>query len=248
MTSEDISLSMDPLGMRLFVTGDTEKRQLIEELVPQIDKAPAEPEEGAEEPEELTLQSYPIKAADPALVLRVTQTLLASLPGVRLDVDLTNAQLIALAHPTEHELIAATLQNLEGQIKQFRVIPLKRVDPELAVMAVNKFFQLTSDDEDAVSDPNAPIVDGDPISMQLWVRGTELQISQIEELITTLETADDDSGIMSNVRLIPLTGARQQDPHRHTVRDRAFEHAVESHYACRRAGGNRRGSGFLRPF
>ena len=38
-SNDEISLSVDPLGLRLFVTGNSDKMQLVRELVPQIDKA-----------------------------------------------------------------------------------------------------------------------------------------------------------------------------------------------------------------
>jgi hypothetical protein len=196
--------------MRMFATGDPEKLQLLRDLVPRIDRTPDAEGEQLEAPEELSLRTYLVEAADPSLVLRVVQTLLANLPGVRLDVDATSGKLVALARPSEHEVIEETLQQLAGQGKKFEVIPLKRVDPELAVMAINKFFRLTSEDEEAEPDLNAPIVDGDPISMQLWVRGTDQQIAQIKELVDKLESEDRGTGVTSNLRMIPLSGPAAQ--------------------------------------
>ena len=140
----DISLSVDLLGTRIWATGSADKLQLLRELIPKIDKAPAETGEAAKEPEQLTLASYFIKSADSQLVLRVVQTLLADLPGVRLEVDATSGKMVAWARPSEHKIIEDTLKLLEGQDLQFEVIPLKRTDPQLAVAAINKFFGLTT--------------------------------------------------------------------------------------------------------
>jgi hypothetical protein len=143
-SATDISLSVDLLGTRIWATGSADKLQLLRELIPKIDKAPAEMGEAAKEPEQLTLASYFIKSADSQLVLRVVQTLLADLPGVRLEVDATSGKMVAWARPSEHKIIADTLALLEGQDLQFEVIPLKRTDPQLAVAAINKFFGLTT--------------------------------------------------------------------------------------------------------
>ena len=156
--ASDISLSVDLLGTRIWATGSADKLQLLRELIPKIDKAPTETGEAAKEPEQLTLASYFIKSADSQLVLRVVQTLLADLPGVRLEVDATSGKMVAWARPSEHKIISDTLALLEGQDLQFEVIPLKRTDPQLAVAAINKFFGLTTatgDKKDAVEGSGA---------------------------------------------------------------------------------------------
>jgi type II secretory pathway component GspD/PulD (secretin) len=209
-SATDISLSVDLLGTRIWATGSADKLQLLRELIPKIDKAPAETGEAAKEPEQLTLASYFIKSADSQLVLRVVQTLLADLPGVRLEVDATSGKMVAWARPSEHKIIADTLALLEGQDLQFEVIPLKRTDPQLAVAAINKFFGLTTatgDSKTAAKAPaQGPIVDGDPVTMQLWVRGTVLQIEQVKDLLEKLEGPDAEEGSGATIRTIPLSG------------------------------------------
>jgi len=212
-TGEDISISVDMLGIRMFATGSADKLLMLKELIPLIDKAPAAVEgEDAREPEKLEPRTYLIQAASPELVLRVLQTMLANLPGVRLEVDSVSRKLIAMAHPSEHEQIKETIELLEGQTLQFEVIPVERIDPQLAVMAVNKFFGLTSGDEegDAAAPTDGPIVDGDPITGNVWVRGTAEQIQQIKDLVAKLEGPEDEAGSGGNVRMIPLSGAAAQ--------------------------------------
>ena len=177
----EISLSVDPLGTRLFATGNPDKMQLLQDLIPRIDREPSDSGTSGAEPEELSLKTYYINAADPELVLRIAQTLLANLPGVRMEVDATSRKLVALAHPDEHKMIDETIRELEGQTKRFEVIQLKRTDPQLAVLAINKFFNLSAG-EDAAPNPDDPIVDGDPLTMKLWVRATDNQLAQIKEL------------------------------------------------------------------
>lgn len=202
----DISLSFDPLGTRLFATGKTEKLQLLKDLLPKIDR-PASTENGeAQAVEELTLKTYYIKAADPQLVLRITQTLLANLPGIRMEVDATSGKLVALARGAEHSMIEETIRQLEGQTQQFEVIQLKRTDPQLAVMAINKFFGLTTDSK-AGPNPDNPIVDGDPLTMKLWVRGTEMQLEQIRDLVEKLEGPEEEGASRTTVRMLPLNAA-----------------------------------------
>jgi len=210
-SSSDISLSVELFGTRIWASGNSDKLQLFRELLAKIDKPPTAAGGDAKEPEQLKLATYYIKSADTQLVLRVVQTLLADLPGVRLEVDPTSAKMVAWARPSEHRIIEETLKLLEGQELQFEVIPLKRVDPQLAVMAINKFFGLASaagDKKDAgKSSAQGPIVDGDALTMQLWVRGTVLQIEQIRDLLEKLEGPDPEEGTGGTVRTIPLSGA-----------------------------------------
>lgn len=210
-SGSDINLSVDLLGTRIFASGSADKLQLLRELIPKIDKAPPQTGEAAKEPEKLSLKTYFIKAADVQLVLRVAQTLLADLPGVRLEVDATSGKLVAWARPTEHRIIEETLKQLEGQDLQFEVIQLKKTDPQLAVAAINKFFNLgstTSTSKDAAkTSPQGPIVDGDPVTMQLWVRGTVLQIEQVKDLIEKLDGAETEQVSGEKIRTIPLSGA-----------------------------------------
>lgn len=206
-SGEGLSIAIAPDAKTMYVTGEPGKLALIHDLVPLLDKKAETTEEG-KEPEKLELRTYFIKAADPEVVLRVLQTLLADMPGVRMEMDVTSGKLVALAYPAEHKTIEETIQKLEGQAKDFKVIQLKQLDPELAVAAVNKFFGLVaSDDKEEAANPDAPVVDGDPITMQMWVRGTAAQIEQIEDLVTKLEEPLLKKNSGGNVRMIPLTGA-----------------------------------------
>jgi len=206
-SGDGINIAVAPDAKTMYVTGEPDKLLLIRELVPFLDKKLDGAEEG-DEPEALELRTYFVKAANPQVVLRVLQTLLANMPGVRMEMDETSGKLVAWAYPEEHRRIDETIKMLEGQAKQFEVIQLQQLDPELAVAAVNKFFGLVGDDEQEgdVARADAPIVDGDPISMQIWVRGTDAQIEQIKDLVSKLEAPllEEHSG--GNVRMIPLTG------------------------------------------
>lgn len=205
-SSDEIKIAVAVDGKTMYVTANPDKLSTLRGLVPLLDKEP-EGDGPGDEPPKLELRTYFIKAADPEVVLRVLQTLLANMPGVRMEMDITSGKLVAWAYPDDHATIDETIKMLEGQIKDFKVIQLKQLDPELAVAAVNKFFGLVAgDDEEAPVRADAPIVDGDPITMQMWVRGTAAQIERIEDLVTKLEAPLLEESSGGNVRMIPLTG------------------------------------------
>jgi type II secretory pathway component GspD/PulD (secretin) len=204
-TSNDkIRIAMDPFSARLFAAGDRELIRQLEAIVPMVDRAPREGEGATigvlEQPQ---LMTYPITKADPDQALQILQTLLAGLPDVRLTVDPVTKKVVALARPTEHATIVATLKQLEGDADQVEVIQLYKMDPQLVILSINKLFGMG----DAATATNGPKIDGDPTTMKLWVRGTSAQIAQVKELVEKLEGPQaDGTGVRENIRMLPLSG------------------------------------------
>ncbi len=140
--------------------------------------------------------------ADPSEALAVLQTLLAGSPDVRLSLDAKTNKIIALARPSEHRTIQATLDQLEGQSPHVEVIQLRKIDPQLAVLTIGKFFS-----EDGKDSTSTIKIDADPTTMKLYVKATDAEIAQIKQLIEQLEgPAESSSGDRGNLRFIPLTG------------------------------------------
>ncbi len=206
-TNEQINISTHAFGTQIFATGTAEAMDRLAEIVELVDQpqqtAPTAATASVDPPQLLT---YPIRSADPTTVLQVMQTLLAGLPDVRLTIDPASNKLVALARASEHRLISETLAKLEGESAQLEVIPLQRLDPQLALLAIQKFFGQSDGAQPA------PQVDADPTTMRLLVRGTPAQIEQIRLLINKLEGDQGDSAISGrgNVRIVPLTGSQAE--------------------------------------
>lgn len=205
-SSEDIKIAVDAYSNRLFVTGKRQSVQQLRDLVPLVDRAPEATGRTAAPLEQPQLATYQIVKADPNQVLQVTQTLMAGLPDVRLAIDEVTKKLVALARPTEHRTIIETLRQLEGDAPHVEVIQLRRMDPQLVMLAINKLFG--AGEEGATG----PKVDGDPTSMKLWVRGTSSEIAQIQELCEKLEGPDPGTGegLRRNYRILPFSGTSAQ--------------------------------------
>ena len=201
-SNEKIRIAVDPFSSRLFVTGERDLLRQLEEVIPMLDKEPPQVPVG-QRPEQVQLLTYPITKADPEQVHKVLSTLLAGLPDVRLDIDPVTNKVIALARPSEHAVIVATLKQLEGDADQIEVIQLYKMDPQLVILSINKLFGM--DDKEAAVD--GPKIDGDPTTMKLWVRGSAAQIAQVKELVEKLEGPQaDGTGIRQNIRILPLNG------------------------------------------
>ena len=151
------------------------------------------------------LEVYPITTADPEGVLKVLETLLEGEPGIRLAVDPKSGYLVAFARPAQHATIRATIDQMQQDARQIAVIPLTTVDPQIAVLAINKLFGGT----DKEPNPTAPRVDADPTTRSLMVRGTTDQLDQIRGLLRQLGESEDGDARRErgNVRLLPLTGS-----------------------------------------
>ncbi len=213
-----IRFTADPLSNYIYVGGQPEAIQRFEQILEMVDVEATSPLAGGGALETPQLEVYPITDADPASSLQVMQTLLAGLPGVRLAIDPVTGNLIALARPAEHATIKATLAQLQKETRQIAVMQLYRLDPQLAVVSINRMFGSGTE----TPDPKAPVVDADPTSGMLLVRGTQTQIDQIKNLLKqmgespeTLEGAVGGAAVGGslggNIRVLPLTGRAARD-------------------------------------
>jgi len=205
---EGLSFAVDTLGTRIFVTGEEENIAVLRDLAKRLDKDPLDGME-AEDVEKPTLQTHTINVADPATTFDVLQTLLAGLPDVRLALDPTTNKIIALARPAEHETIVSTIRELEGDVPVFEVISLKTLDPEMALAMIANMFGTTTT-EDGVEVTSGPKVTADTVSMKLFVRATESEVTSIRTMIERLES-ENTTTQDGNIRILPFSGKSAED-------------------------------------
>jgi type II secretory pathway component GspD/PulD (secretin) len=156
------------------------------------------------------LEVYSITTADPDAVVKMLQTMLHNDPTVVLTADKEAGQVFAFATPPQQATIKATIDQMQKDAKQVDVINLSNVDPQVAVLAINKLFG-SQGGKDEQADSKAPRVDADITTRSLLVRGTASQVQQIRDLLHKLgENEDEGGGAAANkqhVRLLPLSGA-----------------------------------------
>jgi type II secretory pathway component GspD/PulD (secretin) len=198
-----LHLGKDVTGWKLLAQGTPDRVARVDEVLKLIDVTDAASGiSGAPQ-----LEVYPIISADPASVLQVLQTLLGGDTSVKLAVDPISGHLVAVARPAQQATIRATIEQMQRDARQVAVIPLSSVDPQVAVLSINKLFGGLDKDK---PDPSAPRVDADPTTRSLLVRGTGGQITQIRELLQQLGESGEGSATAKSkehVRLLPLTGA-----------------------------------------
>ena len=200
-----IRVAVDTLRRRIVATGRADRVGQLEEILQTLEKA----ETSAETP--LQFEVYAITEADTDLALRVLQTLTLSSPDVIIDKDPKSGNLIVLAREADHELIREKLGQMQRADRQTDVIKLRRIDPALALAAINKLFGGSADKPA----PNAPVVDANPTERQLLIRANGKQVQQIRELLEKLgEVPEDQIDPIelerSKLRMLPLTGRAAQ--------------------------------------
>ncbi len=204
--NEEIRISVGLFGDRVYAAGLPGKTGLLKSIFDKADQPLAVPEDGSSDVALPVFRTHTVKSADTSTVFDVLQTLLSGTPDARLAIDPKTNAIIAWARPETHTLIDSTITEMEGNGTSFKVIDLKRLDPAQALLTINKFFGVTEDN--AV---DGPIVDGDPATGKLWVRGTGEQIKLIEQLLTELEGRDALGGLGDKVRLLPYTGSSAEN-------------------------------------
>jgi len=203
-TDGSIRLATDTLGTKIFLTGKKDTVEKVQKLIAQVDVPGGGL--GGSPADQLQLEVYPLGTLDPATTLQVMQTLLAGNPDVRLAIDENTGNMIALARGSEHSTVKATLSQMQRDSKQVEVIQLMVVDPQMAVLSINKLFGGTGE----TPNPNAPLVDADPLTAQLLVRGTGEQVRQIKDLL--MKMGEDPEAALAmradrgTIRSIPLSG------------------------------------------
>ena len=205
-SSEGIRISVGIFGDRIYAAGLPGKTGLLEKLVEKADQplATADLEDGTDVGTPV-FRTHTVRSADSSTVFDVLQTLLAGTPDARIAIDPKTNAIVAWARPETHEVIVKSIVEMEGSGQDFKVIDLKRLDPAQALLTINKFFGITEEGGEG------PIVDGDPTTGKLWIRGTTDQITLVENLLGELEGGDSLGALGDKVRILPYTGRAAED-------------------------------------
>lgn len=189
---------------RLIVSGRPDKVARAAEILKGLDVAAP----GADSTARVgspQLEIYPLGTCDASSAMAVLQTVLTGQPSVKLSIDAKANNLVALARPAQQATIRATLAQIQQQGQRVEVLRLMQVEPQTAVLAINKLFSV-SDPKQTVT---APQIDADPASRQLMIRGTESQIAQIRDLLTKMGENLSPPGAgnqAGHIRTVPMTG------------------------------------------
>ena len=203
--SDEIRISVGLFGEKIYASGLPGKTGLLQSIIEKADQ-PLTTATSDQESEMTTpvFQTHVVSSSDSATVFDVLQTLLAGSPDARIAIDPKTNAIVAWARPETHQVISKTISEMEGSGTTFKVVDLKRLDPAQALLTINKFFGITEEGGEG------PVVDGDPVTGKLWVRGTSEQIELVENLLSELEGSDAFGSLGDKVRVLPYTGSSAQ--------------------------------------
>ena len=201
MIGIDVSLSADPRGTHLFVTGAEDRVKLLEGLVQALDQPTGQVStaDGVTE-----LRTHMVAGGNAQLVYDVLQTLLAG-KSLRLSLDRAAGSIVALASPEVQAEIEQTVAQMQASEPAFEVIQLKTVDPYMAITLLEQMW-LSEQSERRRDDPpvDMPKLDADPGNRRLFVRAKPREIEQIKQMIERLETQGQTAG--DSLRMLPWRG------------------------------------------
>ncbi len=223
MIGIDVSLSADPEGKNLFVTGVEDKARLVENLVKSLDKPGIDLSTADGE---LELKSHTVTGGNLQSVYNVLVTLLAD-KEVRLSMDVEAETIVALGDREVQARIEATVKQLQASEREFAVIQLKTVDPFLAISLIEQMLDLGDNGRlqragieaftrhgntrgfdliNSVSQDDGPKIDADPVNRRLFVRAKKSQLLEIRKIVEEIDNVN--AGVAANetIRMLPVKG------------------------------------------
>jgi type II secretory pathway component GspD/PulD (secretin) len=206
--SEDLSISTDAFGAKLFATGSPDKLQKLRDIVMQIDVEPEDSKTTSATTEQAVVRSHTVRGSDPQTTMDVLQTQFAGQSNINLALDPKSNNIIARATPTDHGIIEEIIETLAGETSDFQVIQLDNIDTQAAILTLEKFFgkQSSKDAKDA-SAGKGPIFYGDTLTRRIMVKGTKQEVEQVRELLNKVQsTGPTLDGLRNNARFLPYSG------------------------------------------
>ena len=202
---QTIWVQPDTLGMRLFYRGEEDRVEQLLQLLGEADRQPSDDIAVEEDP--FSLRAYSVRA-NPEMVLKVLQTLLANLhPDIRIEVAPETRSVVLYGRESDHARAQETIDQLQGNAIDFGVVDLRDYDPdEVTQMLIDAGMIADPLIEDDSTGYLAKVV-VDPLRNRLLIRGTKAQVDEITRFIEGIDPPRNAEGAeRSTARLIPITG------------------------------------------
>ncbi|MEE8451324.1 MAG: secretin N-terminal domain-containing protein [Thermoguttaceae bacterium] len=191
----EVQLSLDEQNGAVIAVATPDEQQTIGQLIQQV-------EEGVLADADAEFKLYSLKDVDSYVLMEVLSSL-AEKQGAKIKLTLDNMsnQLIAIARPEHHALIAQTIEDLRTEERSLEIFQLDYTEPRTAILAISSLFR----DDGAIS----PFINSDEETGQLFVRATNDQLTRIRQLLVRMGETKLGSmqlGSGSRLRVIPIQG------------------------------------------
>jgi len=190
-----VQVSLDEKNDALIAIATPAEHKMIGELIEKV-------EESVLAGADATLQLYSLKNVDSYALMQILATLLDK-QGIKaeLSIDTMSNQLVAITRPEHQAEISKIVEQLRTEERTLEIFRLDFVEPSTAQMAIATMFR----DERF----NAPDVDADEESGQLFVRGSKEQLVRVRQVLIKLGETSLGSlqlGSGNRLRVIPFQG------------------------------------------
>jgi type II secretory pathway component GspD/PulD (secretin) len=190
--NQDVAITVDQTNRNLLVKAPPDEQRTVAQIVSQM-------ENGAAAGESRRLILYPATTNEPDKLLASLQTLFKNQrPAVELSLNAETRQLVALATPAQHAILAEAVRQMHPEPTVVEVFPLQTADPFSIQTAIERLY---------ADEPSKPLASGDLETQQLFVRGTRRQLEDVRNLLINMgELPAMESSSRRGVRIIPFRG------------------------------------------
>jgi len=205
--SEELSISTDAFGTKLYATGTPDKLQKLRDIVTQVDVESSDSNKPAATSEQLMVKSHTVRGSDPQTTMDVLQTQFSGQTNINLALDPKSNNVIARATASDHQLIDEIIATLSGETSDFEVIELNKIDTQAAILTLEKFFGKQSTKDKDAGTAKGPIFYGDTLTRRIYVKGTPQEVGQVRSLLDKVQDSGPTlDGLRNNTRFLPYSG------------------------------------------
>ena len=195
-SADDVRITWDDHNRQVIAVARPEQHKIIAGIISDLD-----PKDG---PNARHLKEYPLKDLDgEAVEQTVNGTVRQIDPGVQISLDRNGEKLMVTTHERGHKMVQEVVARFKPyDRKRLRIFQLSWMSPLEAHGAIDRM--ITSEISDHHQRPD---VHPDDNLQQLWVRGTDAQLKEIEDLLVQLGEvglARAGSRARKNLRVIPV--------------------------------------------
>lgn len=193
---KDVRITYEWENKRILVVTNEAKHALIKALVEQVDQP--KPKQ-----QDRFARIYHLENIDGKAAEGVVRNLYGWwVPRIDVRVEEGTNALIVVATGKQHQDLAPSIKEIDGDLKKLEVFPLVNVDPYTIEQAIDELFAETPENM-------RPTATSDFDTQQLFVRGSKSQIDLIRDLLVKLGedvAADSKPVSRGSIRTIPFRG------------------------------------------
>jgi type II secretory pathway component GspD/PulD (secretin) len=187
--NDNVSISADVANGAILAKALPRDQAEISQVIARL-------ENGVTDDTRRRLEAYPLPASDSKAVLdTLTQLFRGKSPAVDISINQQTNQVLAVATPDQHRVLAEAVKQIRGEPTVFEVFALRSVDPFAIQGAIDRLYE---------GQPQRPWANADGEAQQLFVRGTVEQMKQVRDLLKMMGELPDES--QQGMRVIRYRG------------------------------------------